>query len=395
MANNWARIWAKCTESENLQAAFDECPGAEALYWRALTGCDSFGRLPGHVVILSRKLFPLSQKSTRFFQQAVACLEKHKLWHRYQVDGKQYLEIAHYFDYQPPNWQKMPAGEYPPPLDWQPPHDLLDFLLESGSSRTTPPKRYGVTWNQVDSWAHEHGQPEPERTRANQSEPEETTEDHSEPPSPSPSPGSIEPGVTREATAHTGGAAGEERHGTAQPLIPNMKSIEDARWDFLVADPLTDFHVRRLFGELFGPDWLRRAVPAWQDEFLSDLRDDPDLDREAIVRWLQDPETKPKQREWPRAWLERCEEHDRDKFDPANLTGLDAVYHDPLVYADWCRTTLGMDGEWLRSWEDYKSDMLGQPPAPDNFCAAIRFWLDHRGLPVSELPQPPTVEAKS
>ncbi len=208
-----------------------------------------------------------------------------------------------------------------------------------------------------------------------------------------------------KTTAHTRGASGEGRtpHPRRLRTRPDDAHMVEQNYpDFFTAlrKVQPDLAEKERLSDL--RDWVYQLAKAAQDPNWPS--EENPADREMIVSWLH--KHKPSADMYPSEWIrdrrrantpapwEQREKAEAEEVDPETLTGMDCVRHDPITYADSC-LLYGMDGGWLRSWEDYKSDMLGQPPAPEKFCSAIRFCLDHRDLPVSELPQPPTVEASA
>lgn len=98
-------------KSEKLQAASAE---AERCFWRLLPHCDDEGRAEDDPRLLRAAMFPLWEElRSALVDRWLDELDLIGLIVRYEVDGKRYLQVAQWGDYQKPN--RPIASKLPPP----------------------------------------------------------------------------------------------------------------------------------------------------------------------------------------------------------------------------------------------------------------------------------------
>lgn len=122
-------------KSEKLAAASAE---AERCYWRLSTHCDDAGRAEDDPRLFAAYLFPLNDDITGPVVDGwLAELARLGLIVRYEVDGRRFLEVAKWADYQKPN-RPTPSKNPPPPC-----------VLSDDSVSDHAPLTPGVEWSGV------------------------------------------------------------------------------------------------------------------------------------------------------------------------------------------------------------------------------------------------------
>ncbi len=101
-------------KSEKLQAASAE---AERCYWRLLPHCDDEGRAEDDTRFLRSELFPIAEPPlpAEVVDRWLEELNRLGLIHRYVVDGKRYLLVTRWHDFQKPQHAKesvLPAPDH-------------------------------------------------------------------------------------------------------------------------------------------------------------------------------------------------------------------------------------------------------------------------------------------
>lgn len=113
-------------KSEKLAACTAE---AERCYWRLLPHCDDEGRAEDHPKLLAAYMFPLVDAADEYaVDDWLAELAALELLVRYTVEGRRFLQVARWGDYQKP--QKKQESKLPTPESGSPTVDVRD---ESGS----------------------------------------------------------------------------------------------------------------------------------------------------------------------------------------------------------------------------------------------------------------------
>jgi len=124
------KVTTAILQSENLAEAGDENPDAEGIFWRLCAAADSYGTV--RCDSLRRLKNQIAGLRTSFTAADLAaildCLERNKLIVRYGLNGSEYLHIPNYVRYQNPRWARTGRPSFPPPPDWTPPEDLLEYL---------------------------------------------------------------------------------------------------------------------------------------------------------------------------------------------------------------------------------------------------------------------------
>jgi hypothetical protein len=136
-------LYRQTTRSRDLTELFDSDPLAEALFYRLLAGSDDFGRLDWDVDLIRADCFPRSRRKPAAIEKALAALVERDMIFRYTVNGKDYLQITHYDDFQgEQGWARVKVA-CPPPPEWSPPESLVAFL-DSTQDKRFLPERYGL-----------------------------------------------------------------------------------------------------------------------------------------------------------------------------------------------------------------------------------------------------------
>ncbi len=87
---------------------------AGMLYMLIVANSDDFGRAPGDAFSVKYDCFPLSDRTEDEFDQALDLLHEKELIVRYEVDGKQFLEVVE-FDAHQPGLHKRTESTFPDP----------------------------------------------------------------------------------------------------------------------------------------------------------------------------------------------------------------------------------------------------------------------------------------
>lgn len=156
-------------KSQKLAAASAE---AERLYWRMATHCDDEGRAEDDPRLFAAYLFPLNDDITGPTVDGwLAELDHLGLIVRYEVDGRRFLEVTRWKDYQKPN--RAVESKYPsftePSVS---PHGVVTEGSVSGNGalsagegegeggsarkRAAPPTDSFVITEALTAWAQEH-----------------------------------------------------------------------------------------------------------------------------------------------------------------------------------------------------------------------------------------------
>jgi hypothetical protein len=125
-------------KSEKLQSASAE---AERCYWRLLPHCDDEGRAEDDVRFLRSEMFPIAEPPlpARVVDSWLQELDRLGLIHRYVVDGRRYLVVTRWHDYQKPQHAKdsvLPAPDCTSHEEERTPHE--------DDSKTFPGEGVGV-----------------------------------------------------------------------------------------------------------------------------------------------------------------------------------------------------------------------------------------------------------
>ena len=152
MPKQWAKIFRDCSDSDRLTDLLAKNGFAEALYWRLKAKADDFGRYLGDPCRIAEGLCPRNLIRGHFklkkVEQALADMEACGVVRFYDVDGQRYVEIVDYFSHAHEVWTSVGKPEYPAPLDWQVPEELVKWLLEHSknpNAKNAFPERFGVT----------------------------------------------------------------------------------------------------------------------------------------------------------------------------------------------------------------------------------------------------------
>lgn len=114
-------------KSEKLQAC---SPEAERCYWRLLPHCDDAGRTEDDPRLLRASLFPLWEElRSDAVDGWIQELNDLGLLARYEADGKRYLVVTRWADYQKPN--KPTPSKLPPPPEPLPEPSRSGTVVES------------------------------------------------------------------------------------------------------------------------------------------------------------------------------------------------------------------------------------------------------------------------
>jgi hypothetical protein len=148
MGKDWAKVYRNCRDSERLTKLLAKNGFAEAIYWRLKAHADDFGRYLGDAHAVAAGVCPRNIIEGHFklrkVEQALSDMQECGLIAFYEVDGKKYLEIVDYNTHAHDKWANIGRPEYPAPPDWQPPADLVDFLVANSKSRNVTAERYGI-----------------------------------------------------------------------------------------------------------------------------------------------------------------------------------------------------------------------------------------------------------
>ena len=141
----WRKLWAKMVECEDLAALLPPEPAPEMLFVRIIATADAYGRVPGEAYMLRARTFPKSDYTAAQIMACAQALADRGMLSWYEIGGKQYIQVTNSETYNPPDWSKTGAPEFPHPVGWQPPESLLTFLRTHVHLEPFTYARYGLT----------------------------------------------------------------------------------------------------------------------------------------------------------------------------------------------------------------------------------------------------------
>jgi len=144
MAKQWAKVHRGSMLSSRLAALYKKNKAAAALYWPLKAEADDFGRFRADPARFGVAVGGMAQVTAKQADKILTSMEECGLITFYEVNGDRHLEIVDYAGHDAPAWFYVGKAEYDPPPGWEPPADLVEFLLEKAGNRQVTPERYGI-----------------------------------------------------------------------------------------------------------------------------------------------------------------------------------------------------------------------------------------------------------
>lgn len=93
---------------------------AKVIFTWTIPHCDDYGHMDGNARLVKGIVVPLCEESPEDVEKALKELEKHGLIERYEIDGRQYIEILKWDDHQTLKTDRPLNVRYPLPSTWKP-----------------------------------------------------------------------------------------------------------------------------------------------------------------------------------------------------------------------------------------------------------------------------------
>jgi len=138
----YAKLAHKVGENPDIGDAMDDNPRAVALFLISLARCDVYGILPADPRRYKIAVVPGSELKVEAVADALDEQERRGWIRRYtDSEGTQLLHILKYHEYQDVRWARVGPPERELPDWWQPPEDLMKWLLTLAAGDDSPARR--------------------------------------------------------------------------------------------------------------------------------------------------------------------------------------------------------------------------------------------------------------
>ena len=139
MADRWAKIHSKVSDSADFAAVADEDPFAAMLFLLLLPQADVYGILPGEPGWLRWNVCRLMNVTEAQIDHALGLLTLERsdaaLVVRYEADRGEYLWLPGWNEHQDTRWDRVAPPKYPCPPGWQRPAGLVQHCEQEPSGR--------------------------------------------------------------------------------------------------------------------------------------------------------------------------------------------------------------------------------------------------------------------